>query len=64
MMWGLLNKLTNFALPSLAEFGHFDNFPGWLGGWVGGGLEKIEIKDPLGPAEAETGADLGKNMLT
>ena len=31
-----------------------DNFP--LGGW---GWGKIDIKDQLSPAEAETGAELG-----
>ena len=31
---GLLNKLINFALLSLAEFDQFDSFPGG-GGWGG-----------------------------
>ena len=35
-----------------------------LGGWVGGGgWGKIEIKDQLSAAEAETWAELGKNVL-
>ena len=62
MILGLLNKLINFALLSLVEFDHFDTFPGWVGvgGRVGvGGWGKIEIKDQLSPAEAETGAELG-----
>ena len=49
MILGLLNKLINFALLSLAEFDHFDTFPGWGGG--GGELGKIEIEDQLSPAE-------------
>ena len=56
MILGLLNKLINFALLSLAEFDHFDTFPGWVGEWG-----KIEIKDQLSPAEAEVSAELGKN---
>ena len=31
MILGLLNKLINFALLSLAEFDHFDTFPVWVG---------------------------------
>ena len=30
MIMGVLNKLINFDLLSLAEFGHFDTFPGWM----------------------------------
>ena len=60
MILGLLNKLINFALLSLAVFDQFDTFPGVDGwGWVGG-WGKIKNKDPLSPAEAETGAELGK----
>ena len=33
---GLLIKLMIFALLSLAIFGHFDTFSGWVGGWMGG----------------------------
>ena len=40
---GLLNKLINFALLSLAEFDQFDSFPGG----------KIEIRDQLSPTGAE-----------
>ena len=53
--------LTNFALLSLAEYDHFDTFPGWVGGWLSG-WGKIEIKDQLSPAETETGAELGKKL--
>ena len=51
----LLIGLFNFALLSLAIFNHFLTFPG-LGG---GGWVKIENKNHLSPAEAETGAKLG-----
>ena len=61
MILGLLSKLINCALLSLAELDQFDTFPGWVGGWVGG-WGKIEIKDQLSPAEAETGAELGKTL--
>ena len=47
MIWGLLITLINFALLSLAVFGHFNTFPD---GWVGG--EKIKNKDQLSLAEA------------
>ena len=56
MVLGLLNKLINFALLSLAEPHHFDTFPVLVGG---GGVGLIEIKDQLSPAEADTGAELG-----
>ena len=50
MILGLLYRLINFALLSLAELDQFDTFPG---------RGKIEIKDHLSPAEAEIGAELG-----
>ena len=54
VIWGLLIDLINFALLSLAVFGHFDTFPD---GWVGGG--KIKNKDHLSLAEAYVEAELG-----
>ena len=61
MILGLRNKLINFALLSMAEFDHFDTFPGWVGV---GGWGKIEIKDQLSPAEAEIWAELGNKLST
>ena len=43
----------------MAEFDHFDTFPGWVGV---GGWGKIEIKDQLSLAEAEVRAELRKNI--
>ena len=43
----------------MAEFDHFDTFPGWVGV---GGWGKIEIKDQLSPAETEVRAELGNKV--
>ena len=58
MIWGVLINLINFALLTLAVWGHFDTFPdGWLDGWLGG--EKVKNKDQLSLAGTEVEAELG-----
>ena len=62
MIWGVLINLINFALLTLAVWGHFDTFPdGWLDGWLGG--EKVKNKDQLSLAGTEVEAELGNKYI-
>ena len=57
MILGLLSKLINFALLSLAELDQFDTFPGWVGGWVGGGA-KLRLKTTSAQLKLKLGLSL------
>ena len=60
MILGLLNKLINFALLSLAEFDNFDTFPGWMG--VGGA--KLRLKTNSAQLKLKLGLSLATKNLT
>ena len=57
MKLGLLNKLINFALLCMAEFDHFDTFPGWVGGAkLRLNTNKAQLKLKLGQSLAKSAA--------
>ena len=58
MILGLLYKLINFALLSLAEFDHFDTFPGWVGG------AKLRLKTNSAQLKLKLGLSLAKSHET
>ena len=55
---GASTNPKNFDLPCFPLVGYFLTF---LGGVGVGEVGQIKIKDHLSPAEAKTGAELGKN---
>ena len=59
MIFGLLNKVINFALLSLAEFDHFDIFPGWVE--LGGA--KLRLKTNSAQLKLKLELSLAKSFL-
>ena len=51
---GLVNRLNNFALLTLAEFDLIDTFPGWVGG------AKLSLKTNSAQLKLKLGLSLAK----
>ena len=56
MTCDLLNMLTNFALLSLAEFDHFNTFPGWVAG------AKLRLSTNTAQLKLKLGLNLTKTL--
>ena len=59
LILGLLNKLINFAFINLAEFDHFNTFPGW----VDAGGRDLRLKTNSAQLKLKTGAELAISHL-